>query len=419
METKMENEEINVRARQQLKAAITQYQTIGAKKIVLEGYKDRNEVTIAANIPISLAQGAVQVSAWMMISVEGESSDDWGFITDIDKMVKRMPKIEGDSQANINFQYVSKKGSGANLLFNDKPSAGKRHEYLPTVPLEHTVDYLPITYDDVAGAIHFNLNTGGSEGMNIHLYVYMNDFGNVLEARSILSQFGIPMDPIGKETQFAVKKAAPKKESKPKTAKKKEEKEMSDKSGLPKPSIATGVPAAPPKNKPEPPPVVEAPPVVEEEEVVPPVVEAPPVVEEEETVPPAPVVEETTTEAPPEEPATAPVEPPKVEGTGRTNIDIPTGDDRPGDRSKAGKLYKAIEACLEAGYDVLQPEPEEGEVEELVEETITDKAARIVVLSSEIAQLSKEIADMDAVEEAEPAADPELKAKLMELVGQL
>jgi hypothetical protein len=282
----MENEPIEIRARQQLKAAILQYQNIGAKQIVLEGYGDSDHITIAANIPVSIARGAVQLSAWMMISVEGTSNADWAFSIEAAKLAKRMPKIEGDSQAYINFEYVPKKGSGANILFNGKPSAGKSHEHLPKVPLEKSVDYLPITYDDVAGAIHFNLNTGGSEGMDIHLYVIMHDFGNVLEARAILQTFNITVEGAPPDAEFAKKaKPAPKEtKEKPKTAKEKEDIMTKPKTGLPAPDILT---TGPGKKSTKSSPVVEE---TAAEEVPPPVVADE---EEEETVE-EPVVEETT-----------------------------------------------------------------------------------------------------------------------------
>ena len=66
----MENANIKVRAHQQMKAAIMQFGNLpGCKTIVLQGYAEKERLTIGANFPIDLAKGQIKLSAWMMMSV--------------------------------------------------------------------------------------------------------------------------------------------------------------------------------------------------------------------------------------------------------------------------------------------------------------------------------------------------------------
>lgn len=390
-------ENINVRARQQLKAAILQFQSIGAKKIVLSGKEEDDTISIAANIPINLANGTVKLSAWMMIRIIGESDGDWCFATEADKLAKRMPKIEGDTDACIDFEYAPKeKGTGANIVFNGRGTAGKRHEGLPLVPLENNVEYLPITYDPVAGAIHFNINTGGSEGMDIHVYVTMNDFGNVLEARAILAQFNIKVEGVSPEAEFAKKEAAPpepkqakaKSKSKSKTANKKESDmttKKDKKDPLTPPAVALGI-----KTQPLAPPVVDVPPPVVDEEVVPPVDET--VVVDTLPVDP-PITDAPVVDPPAEEP---PVEPAKAKPKRPSN-------------SLSARIERATALLVENNYTVKLNEDEETAEDPLV---MLDQVNAALLF---VSQTNKKIAALISG----PSVDPELTQQLKELVSKL
>lgn len=384
----MEDTIIKVRAHQQMKAAIMQFDSIGGcKTIVLQGYADEALLTVGTSFPVNLAGGKIKLSAWMMMDVRADKcTEDWCVAVDTAKLAKRMPKIEGDKEAFINFEYAPKpKGKGASIIFNERGTAGKQHALL-TRTLPGEVDYLPMTFDDVEGAIHFYKNTGGSESIDIHIYVKMSNYGSIMEARAIISSFGVELEPNTGGTRFS--ELAPKAEiNKSKTTKKKENTmSASEKTTtLPAPPAAGGLPTLPP-----PPGATET---------VPPTETTPAVIDPEVPVVPLGAAEktETTTEPPPIVPTTG-------DALGAA----------PSPRSKAGLLIAAIKRCEEAGYTVTQPETEntpELETTPTIENKLNEINSAALTMARLTGEISDELADAEGTG-VDPAIADQIRALL-------
>jgi hypothetical protein len=383
--------EIKVRAHQQLKAIINNFDHQKLSTIKLQGYADREELMISAPAPVAIGGGAVKLDSWIAMTVHADKAEeDWCIDVDASKLANRMPRLEGDQHAYIDFLYVNKlsvKGKPtkkANIVFNNVATAGKYGEPLPVMPLPEHYEELDITFCRDTGAIHFIRETGRADVV-VHTYIIMKDFGCTFEAKAILSKSGITAGPTTLD-EFA------KLNKKEDTMATPENNKSAKKSPIPPP------PGIKPQKK------------VEEQEELPLPLEVPEEPAAEDPVDPEPTPEESV-EATEEEPEAAVEEP-------EAAVEEPPAEtpEEPDPKPKKKRPSNSLEARIGRAKDLLLENSYEVtlKAEDEAEPTPATVLCKIAGLQSDI---SRELAVLETLLSKAPKED-DLRAKLAALLDE-